>query len=141
MLEFVSHSDSGEGAQPPRPQGEESSQLDCEGAAGVTELGRRPSGVTPAAGTSDPPSGPGPDEGADVVLEPEHLPEPGAQDLAAEASDASQGHLESALGLPPLQRSHRARRLVKKDLPKAPVISAEQRLLLLDTWRRSGLPV
>ncbi len=34
----------------------------------------------------------------------------------------------------------RGRRLVKKDLPPAPALTAEQRLLLLDTWQRSGLP-
>jgi transposase InsO family protein len=34
----------------------------------------------------------------------------------------------------------RGRRLVKKDLPSAPALSAQQRLLLLDTWQRSGLP-
>src|SRR6516164_2713252 len=114
MLEFVSHSDSAEGAQPPRQQGEEGSQLDCEAAAGVTELGRRPSGVTPAAPTSAPPSGPGPEEDAAV-------PEPSTEELAglaAEASDASQVHLEPALGLPHLQSGYRGRRLVKKELAK-----------------------
>jgi len=34
----------------------------------------------------------------------------------------------------------RGRRLVKPEHVKAPPLSAEQRLLLLDTWRRSGLP-
>jgi transposase InsO family protein len=34
----------------------------------------------------------------------------------------------------------KGRRLVKKDLPPAPALTAEQRLLLLDTWQRSGLP-
>ena len=34
----------------------------------------------------------------------------------------------------------RGRRLVKKDQEKAQAMSAEQRLLLLDTWQRSGLP-
>jgi hypothetical protein len=38
MLEFESHRDSAEGAQPPRQQVEESSQLDCEaGALGMVE--------------------------------------------------------------------------------------------------------
>jgi len=40
-----------------------------------------------------------------------------------------------------LRPMKRGRRLVKKpDVPK-PQISPEQRLLILDTWRRSGLPV
>jgi len=34
----------------------------------------------------------------------------------------------------------KGRRLVKKDLAPAPALTAEQRLLLLDTWQRSGLP-
>ncbi|MBI3683726.1 MAG: hypothetical protein HY235_25410 [Acidobacteria bacterium] len=34
----------------------------------------------------------------------------------------------------------KGRRLVKKDLPPTPALTAEQRLLLLDTWQRSGLP-
>src|ERR1700687_3383269 len=33
----------------------------------------------------------------------------------------------------------RGRRLVKKDLPPAAPLTAAQRLLLLDTWQRSGL--
>ena len=34
----------------------------------------------------------------------------------------------------------KGRRLVKKDLAPAPALTPEQRLLLLDTWQRSGLP-
>jgi transposase InsO family protein len=34
----------------------------------------------------------------------------------------------------------RGRRLVKQDLTATPALTAEQRLLLLDTWQRSGLP-
>ncbi|CEF49056.1 unnamed protein product [uncultured bacterium] len=34
----------------------------------------------------------------------------------------------------------KGRRLVKKVLPSTPALTAEQRLLLLDTWQRSGLP-
>jgi transposase InsO family protein len=34
----------------------------------------------------------------------------------------------------------KGRRLVKKDVAPAPALTAEQRLLLLDTWQRSGLP-
>jgi transposase InsO family protein len=54
------------------------------------------------------------------------------QDVAADAA------------VPPLSgrglRSGRGRRLVKKDEAKAQTLTAEQRLLLLDTWQRSGLP-
>jgi len=40
----------------------------------------------------------------------------------------------------PLAGRARGRRLVKHDLPPAPPLTAQQRLLLLDTWQRSGLP-
>src|SRR5262249_18583651 len=52
--------------------------------------------------------------------------------LAAENPLADRPRLQSG--------PRRGRRLVKKDQAKPPVIAAEQRLLLLDTWRRSGLP-
>jgi transposase InsO family protein len=45
----------------------------------------------------------------------------------------------SAFGLAGRARRQRGRRLVKPAEPRAP-LTAEQRLLLLDTWRRSGLP-
>jgi transposase InsO family protein len=38
------------------------------------------------------------------------------------------------------RRAAPGRRLVKKDATATPPLTAEQRLLLLDTWRRSGLP-
>jgi transposase len=34
----------------------------------------------------------------------------------------------------------RGQRTLKKAAPPAPPLTAEQRLLVLDTWRRSGLP-
>src|SRR5262249_9647477 len=52
--------------------------------------------------------------------------------LAAENPLADRPRLQSG--------PRRGRRLVKKDQAKPPVIAAEQKLLLLDTWRRSGLP-
>ena len=42
--------------------------------------------------------------------------------------------------LPRLRGNRRGRRLVKKEDTPAPTVTAEQRLLLLDTWQRSGLP-
>jgi transposase InsO family protein len=42
--------------------------------------------------------------------------------------------------LPPLARSRQRRRTLAVPLPKTTPLSAEQRLLLLDTWQRSGLP-
>jgi hypothetical protein len=44
------------------------------------------------------------------------------------------------LGLPRLDRPRRGRRLVPKDRPKNPTFTPQQRLLLLDTWQRRGLP-
>jgi len=42
--------------------------------------------------------------------------------------------------VPGLASRRRGRRLVQPERLKPPALSAEQRLLLLDTWRRSGLP-
>src|SRR5262249_34204412 len=42
--------------------------------------------------------------------------------------------------LPPLARSRQRRRSLAAPTPKAQSLQPEQRLLLLDTWQRSGLP-
>jgi transposase InsO family protein len=42
--------------------------------------------------------------------------------------------------LPPLARSRQHRRTLAPPLPKVETFQPEQRLLLLDTWQRSGLP-
>ena len=42
--------------------------------------------------------------------------------------------------LPPLARSRQRRRTLAQPAPKAEPVPPEQRLLLLDTWRRSELP-
>jgi transposase InsO family protein len=48
---------------------------------------------------------------------------------------------EALAALPNLAgRGRRGRRLVKKDRVQTAPLTAQQRLLLLDTWRRSGLP-
>lgn len=47
--------------------------------------------------------------------------------------------LPTAFGLAGRRAKRRGRRLVKPSTPTTP-LTAEQRLLLLDTWRRSGLP-
>ena len=63
----------------------------------------------------------------------------------AEEMDAVGEELPEAPATPPplsgrgYGRSH-GRRLVKKDDAKAQAMTPEQRLLLLDTWQRSGLP-
>jgi transposase InsO family protein len=47
---------------------------------------------------------------------------------------------DPAVEVPRLQSGRRGRRLVHKDAAPAPPFTPAQRLLLLDTWRRSGLP-
>src|SRR5215468_11677303 len=59
-----------------------------------------------------------------------------AEDLAA----ALAGEASTARDRPRLDNPRRGRRLVKKTDQKALALSPEQRLLLLDTWQRSGLP-
>jgi transposase InsO family protein len=60
----------------------------------------------------------------------------GSHDLAAALAGAASGPRER----PCLDNPRRGRRLVKKTDPKALTLTPEQRLLLLDTWQRSGLP-
>ena len=109
-------------------------------AAGVAERGRSPSGATPAAAAAaatlhaiaDTPARPQeclsqataePTEGMDAAQAPEAFTEPFAP-------------------LPPLSlgRGGRGRRLVKKADAQTTPLTPQQRLLLLDTWQRSGLP-
>jgi len=47
---------------------------------------------------------------------------------------------EDPTGLPRLSGRRKGRRLIKKDQAGRETLSPEERLLLLDTWRRSGLP-
>ena len=65
---------------------------------------------------------------------------PAATEAASTESPAGdEADLPTAFGLARRVGRRRGRRLVKPDEPTAP-LTAEQRLLLLDTWRRSGLP-
>jgi transposase len=65
------------------------------------------------------------------------------QDLLDEALTPGP-ELEEPLERPRLlygpRKGPRGKRLVKKDDQAKPALNAQQRLLLLDTWRRSGLP-
>src|SRR5262245_6055039 len=64
-------------------------------------------------------------------------PEPSVtEDAAAPIASASDG----LAGLPPLARSRQRRRSLAVPAPKVETLQPEQRLLLLDTWQRSGLP-
>ena len=65
-----------------------------------------------------------------------------APDPVAPSDDGARGLAPDAeAGLRRYQRrAAPGRRLVKKDATPTPPLTAQQRLLLLDTWRRSGLP-
>ena len=103
------------------------------------------------SGSSEPPradvaeaqQGPAP-AGVDDSSAPESTPAPtsakvvaGSTSALAEAPSAEDG--PTAFGLARRLGRQRGRRLVKPGEPTPP-LTAEQRLLLLDTWRRSGLP-
>src|SRR5690242_11493015 len=70
----------------------------------------------------------------------ERVPEVPPRTAEQPAMDAvEESSQPSAFGLAGRARRQRGRRLVKPAEAHAP-LTAEQRLLLLDTWRRSGLP-
>jgi transposase InsO family protein len=91
------------------------------------------SGARPAP-TASPPARPL----TDVAAEADAAEPPAAEDLPAQEPPAA---APGAAGLPPLYgRRKRGRRLVPPRAAAPTVLTAEQRLLLLDTWQRSGLP-
>jgi transposase len=87
----------------------------------------RPPSPAPAAGSPAPPPSP---------AAPPNTPEEPRPPHPAEAFPAPTGGPD----LPRLQQPVKGRRLAKKGDPPPPPLTPEQRLLLLDTWRRSGLP-
>jgi len=94
-------------------------------AAVDTERGRSPSGVTTAAAAS-------PDNaGGSDHLPPEVGDEPSSDDEPEDVPLPRLPRLGAGRSGPP--------RLVQKDA-KASLLTPQQRLLLLDTWQRSGLP-
>ena len=100
--------------------------------AGVTERGRSPSGVTPASAAAATPKGVADVPSADASDRPQHGSSNPAEDEALAQLPAH---------LPPLSLGRGGgRRLVKKQDAKAAPLTPQQRLLLLDTWQRSGLP-
>jgi transposase InsO family protein len=62
--------------------------------------------------------------------------------LDDDSAPTSSLHLPDSPGglTPPPRRTRRGRRLVPKDAVTASPLTPQQRLLLLDTWQRSGLP-
>jgi len=68
-------------------------------------------------------------------------PEPEAERPTAQPDEpASAEPFAEPVGLPRLRPMKKGQRLVKKPAAPKLQISPEQRLLILDTWRRSGLP-
>jgi transposase InsO family protein len=65
-----------------------------------------------------------------------HPERPVAEDSSVSIASAGAG-LDS---LPPLARSRQRRHTLSVPTPKGQALQPEQRLLLLDTWQRSGLP-
>ena len=69
------------------------------------------------------------------------VPEPEVERPADQADEpASAEPFAEPVGLPRLRPMKKGQRLVKKPVEPKLQISPEQRLLILDTWRRSGLP-
>jgi len=114
-----------------------------EGEGCGTERGRSPSGVPHPSPSAASPEGVGAEGLSGGVAPLPDEPEP-LQDLAeTEATEGIEEPLApspwATSGVP--RRSRRGgRRLVKKAEGPAPALTPEQRLLLLDTWQRSGLP-
>jgi len=120
------------------------------GAGGGPERRRsRCDGTPPAPADAAPPPTRPPQPSPDAEGVP--LPPPDAPAAPEEAwgdileilpeDDEPAAALPPDLPRPPLAgRGGRGRRLVKKDQAKLPTLTPQQRLLLLDTWRRSGLP-
>src|SRR5262245_55482085 len=103
------------------------------------------SGASPAPQTATPNGPPGaPGAGADVSPNAGQDGLVGGDAEVVQEVAAAWQDVSGDAPPPPLSgrglRQGRGRRLVKKDEAKAQALTAEQRLLLLDTWQRSGLP-
>jgi transposase InsO family protein len=131
----------------------------------ATERGRSPSGVARVGGPADPPLAPAlgaecpppltaadyADRPAADLSAPEAAWPPASEDV--EAAAPGDGRLIDEEPFPkepfeePLHKprlggtgSAKGRRLVKPEEAPQPSLTPEQRLLILDTWQRSGLP-
>ena len=111
---------------------------DSHSPAGPSGAGWAQRSEPPRSGGERSGAQPAPDGLADATppVDPQTPARDGDEPLHDELGEAL------ALGRPPrlLGRGPRGRRLVKKDTLPSPTLNAEQRLLLLDTWQRSGLP-
>ena len=109
------------------------------GGAVGTERGRSPSGVPTAAPPQQPDQG-----GPCTQPETERTKSPTEQDLSTNRDDLTvpvEGvTLDEPPRLPRLSAGRKGRRLVKKEEREERTFTPQERLLLLDTWLRSGLP-
>ncbi len=119
-------------AAPPADGGPEASAPPA-GSAGATERRRSRSGVEPA----DPAPAPPEARPASGFV---GRPEPDDDDGWIADDDAEEGARDAAPSLPPLARTRSRSPSLSKPVGKAEALRPEQRLLLLDTWLRSGLP-
>jgi transposase InsO family protein len=94
-------------------------------AAGAAERGRSPSAAEPVAG------------GGDASVPAPAYPEEADYDPPEDHPSAPTSAWEPGVARSQGRRRGRARRLVDHN---APPMTPQQRLLLLDTWQRSGLP-
>ena len=104
-----------------------------------TERGRRPSGVPQPDAAQ---LGPVPDPAA--AISGPSAPEPTAEeysgDLSPPPADEAAPEEASPPWRPPLSGRRSGPRSLQKPQGPTPPLTPEQRLLLLDTWKRSGLP-
>ena len=112
--------------------------LDCQHESTTHECGEQQSDAAGVgrAQRSEPERSDGERSGARPT--PEHSPF-----LAPDTGETLEDPAEEVVGeghQPKLAGRTRGRRLVKKDATPSPALTAEQRLLLLDTWERSKLP-
>ena len=102
----------------------------------------QPAGGTPAEPAGQPVAAPVSARTTVSNLSPGGATQPSQAQETGEEAGAGRDPEGEPIRVPPLAGRSKQRRLVRKteDQKKQPWIGPEQRLLLLDTWRRSGLP-
>jgi transposase InsO family protein len=93
----------------------------------------------------EPPSGPvpgrlDPDGPTTPPDDPTALPPSGCLSPPPDPDSEATGRADDPEEFPRLQSPRRGRRLVQKPATPTPPLTPQQRLLILDTWQRSGLP-
>ena len=117
----------------------------------AAERGRSPSGTAsvggPAAGVLEeycpqvvPPVVHDASLGPSPSVSEASLPAQGEEVADASSKAFPEEPFEEPIRMPRLMGQRKGRRLVKPAEPDRSAVSAEQRLLILDTWQRSGLP-